>query len=99
MNAPATSLSRRRFITRLFSESRGDTGLVALDDLRVHTDGVLWAALAIKDSEYFVAGDDGMVFRHDSESWSREVFPSRLPIHALCALGDRIFSVGLHLCR
>ena len=94
VNAPVSRLSRRGFLTRLFSETPGDTGLVALNDLRQHTDGVLWAALAVSETERYIAGDDGAMFRHNGECWSKEKFPSTLPVHALCVAGDSIYSVG-----
>ena len=94
MNAPAKDISRRGFLTRLFSDTPGNTGLSPIEDLRQHTDGVLWAALRLSDEEFYVAGDDGLVFRFDGEGWSRENFPSRLPIHSLCSVRGKVYSVG-----
>ena len=96
MNAPAPGSSRRRFLTRLFTDPDSNPAvseLRPLDELRQHTDGVLWAATIAGDNMY-VAGDEGAVFRYDQEQWVREAFPSELPIHALCQREDRLFSVG-----
>ena len=94
MNAPLKSASRRRFLTHLFSDTPGYTGLSPIEGLHQHTDSVFWAALRISDQEHYVAGDDGLVFRFDGTSWSRENFPSRLPIHSLCAARGNIYSAG-----
>ena len=56
MNAPANGMNRRRFLTRLFAETPGDGGLEAQDELRRHTDGVLWAALSVSGAEHYIGG-------------------------------------------
>ena len=96
MNAPATGTSRRRFLTRLFTDPDSNPAaceLRPLEDLRQHTEGVLWAATDAGDA-YYIAGDEGVVFRFDGEQWQREAFPSELPVHALCHRDDRVYSVG-----
>jgi hypothetical protein len=95
VNAPATGTSRRRFLTRLFTDPDSNPAaceLRPLEDLRQHTEGVLWAATDAGDA-YYIAGDEGVVFRFDGEQWQREAFPSELPVHALCHRDDR-YRVG-----
>jgi photosystem II stability/assembly factor-like uncharacterized protein len=97
VNAPEPGLNRRGFLTRLFAEpdnAPGKTALRAVPELRQHFDGVLWAAAGTSSNDLFVAGDDGNVFHYDGERWSKEVFPSKLPVHSLCLLGDKVYSVG-----
>lgn len=97
MNAPAADGSRRRFLTRLFTEPHCSTNrseLTALPELRRHTDGVLWAMAGNTRDNLYVAGDDGVVCRFNGTQWLPEEFPGRLPIHSLCLRGDRVYSVG-----
>lgn len=96
MNAPAQS-SRRRFLTRLFKDpesSQAHTELRPVAQLRRHTDGVLWASATDSAGHLYIAGDEGAVLHYNGQQWCREDFPATLPIHALCPLGDKIYSVG-----
>jgi photosystem II stability/assembly factor-like uncharacterized protein len=96
MNAAAPGTSRRRFLTRLFSAPAGTgaTALSPLPALRQHTDGVLWAAAADSPDNMFIAGDDGAVFYFNGEAWSPEDFPGKHPVHSLCLLNNRLYTVG-----
>ena len=97
MSAQAIGTSRRRFLTRLFSAPGSDvapTELSPLAELRQQTDAVLWAAAADTAGNLFIAGDDAVLFHYDGESWSRENFPGKQPVHSLCLLHDVVYSVG-----
>jgi hypothetical protein len=97
MNAVAPNASRRRFLTSLFSApdaAAARTGLRPVPGLPAQTNGVLWAIAGNGPDDIFIAGDDGLIFHFDGESWQLEEFPSSLHVHALCSTGNRVFSVG-----
>jgi photosystem II stability/assembly factor-like uncharacterized protein len=97
MNTALPNADRRRFLTRLFTapdETLAKTQLGAIEELRRQTDGVLWAITGDSADNIFVAGDDGVVFHFDGDSWRGENLGSKLNVHALCIRGDEVFSVG-----
>lgn len=97
MNAPAPDQGRRRFLSTLFSaadQSTNTTELRPVSELPNAGNTVLWALAADATDNIFLAGDDGVIFHYDGESWQRENFPSPLNIHSLCIHHDKVFSVG-----
>jgi photosystem II stability/assembly factor-like uncharacterized protein len=97
VNAAAPGTSRRRFLTRLFSETNTDTTateLSPMEDLRKHGDGVLWAAAADAADNMYIAGDDGVLLHFNGETWSPEKFPGKHPTHSLCIANNTVYSVG-----
>ena len=83
MNTASPDVSRRRFLTRLFTApdaALAKTELTTVAALRRQTNGVLWAVAGDAPDNIFVAGDDGVVFHFDGEHWQREDL-SRLLFH------------------
>lgn len=97
MNESIAMRSRRGFLTALFPEPQSfssATGLSSVAELNRKTDAVLWAVAGDAPDNLFVAGDDGVVFHFDGQSWQQEELGSKLNVHSLCILGERVFSVG-----
>jgi len=97
VSASASRLSRRDLLTAFFKESAGagfNTELSPIPEIHQKTDHVLWAITGDAPNNIFVAGDDGVVFHFDGNSWKPENLGSKLNVHSLCMRGEEVFSVG-----
>lgn len=97
MSLSSAQTSRRNFLTSLLAkpdELLATTALTPIEELRQQTDGVLWAAAGDAPDNIFVAGDDGLVFHFNGQGWQRENLGSKLNVHSLCLVGEKVYSVG-----
>ena len=89
---------RRRLLGACFNgltSSRGLKLFNPVDSIAKQAQGIIWAIEASVADNIFLAGDDGNIFRYDGNTWRREVFPSQLPVHALCrGTDDTVFAAG-----
>lgn len=89
---------RRRLLRACFNgltSSRRLKEFNPVDAIAKQAQGIIWAIDASGKDNIFLAGDDGNIFRYDGKIWRREVFPSQLPVHALCrGADDTVFAAG-----
>lgn len=93
----AALTSRRRFLTGLFSQPKkivDNKSLSRISSLTGKSDAVLWALAGDRADNIFVAGDEGTVFHFDGECWAEEALGSKLNVHAMSMVGDKVYSVG-----
>lgn len=80
MDGSSDTVSRRGLLKGRFSPNL-ESGWYAVEGIGAGPGTVFWDGWA--DAEgVFVAGDDGVIFSFDGESWTREITPMPVPIHA-----------------
>ena len=89
---------RRRLLRACFGGSNSPRELKEfkpVDAIAKQVKGIIWAIDASDTDNIFLAGDDGNIFHYDGDIWRQEVFPSELPVHALCrGTDDIVFAAG-----